>query len=176
MLKSSANESLLNTALILALASVFTCYLIANLTLQEGFSQIEFSMMALMPGVVFFFCTFIGGIYGLMLYRKHCFKEEKQPSTWLALGILLLGLLVVTGLLDALYFFVIDKSLSQEFANGFQLYMGMEQEELEGFAELPFLMQNGAVSIGAIVMALLLATPIANSLAKKPEEKNPAMM
>ena len=130
---------------------------------SDGFSVLEISFMAILGGFFYFFTCLGVSVWHINDHNKNArSRQEKPGKRWVAILLVLILGFVVLLLLDTVYF-LIDDSISLEFAEALKTLMKQNNQSIKGideFARLPFLTQNGIVTFMGGLLGGLLAAPL----------------
>ena len=167
-------QSILNFSLLSAIVCLVAIYTLAYGWSTDGFDQSEVILLALLPGLITFVISLTLISISLSKYLAFCRSQDVAPAKWwqLLLGTSFLTIVFLIAI-DAVFFYVADQSLSQQYAEALGTFAQqgpneMKEAALRAFAELPFLMQNG-VTIGIFVLlANSLAVGVAKYITRKP--------
>ncbi len=112
---------------------------------NDGISMGELIMLPIIGGFYLFLSMIIVNIIGINKVRKIIVKNGEQPIKKLYQVLIVLFISIITyTLLDSIYF-LLDNSLSKDYASSLEALMvstGEKTDDFEDFEKLPFSVQN----------------------------------
>lgn len=147
------------TVFILSIATVI-------LWKRDGFDLLETSLMSMLSGIYFLVITIIANIISLNKYIRSSIKNNMAPIKRFFQVLIVLGVSFLIFLIFDTVFFLIDNSISKDYANALvelaeKSGSSLDTNTLENFAKLPFALQNGIVTfilafIGSMISLLFV--------------------
>lgn len=166
---------LLEIGLTTAVLGLVAVYAVAYGWNEDGFDLREIAWLSLLPGLLLLLIASLVGLVLLPKYRRNCQLANQAPlSKGRQMLVLFASTLSTLLLLDFLFFYFVDQSLSTAFAEAVAgIDTGTDeatkQQTLASFARLPFLLQNGVV-IGIFLLIATVATvPLVARITKQRE-------
>jgi len=139
------------------------------------FRQDRMLVLPLFPGFLLFLLSATIHTVALYGYRKQLFRLGAVPLRWPWLLLLVSGAVFLSSWgLDTLYYSLIDKSVSQAYANTvMQIAAGQGKaanaQVASAFASLPFFTQNIFLNFLGIIMGTSVSLLASKSLASQPK-------
>jgi len=117
--------------------------------LQDGFDMIEVSLLTIISGFYFLLIIPIANSIGLNKYIRKTLDAGKKPLKRIHLVLIVFGISLLTYVLLDSVFFLIDKSVSLEYADALKYLANTNNQPVEGmdsFTKIPFSIQNVIVT------------------------------
>ncbi|MBY0433110.1 MAG: hypothetical protein K2U26_03275 [Cyclobacteriaceae bacterium] len=168
---------LFSSSLIVSVISLGLIYFIIHNWSIDGYSKLEISFMAVLPGFIFFAFTLLLNSSMEVVYLRSCANEQILPVKMIFQIIYVSFYVILIGVvLDTLYYYFIDDSIAVDFAEGLEGIIATEgksfkEEDLKDFRSLPYLLQNVFVYGFFCIVATLIALPTGRYFYRKIFEK-----
>ncbi|SFQ81668.1 hypothetical protein [Hymenobacter arizonensis] len=158
---------LLEIGLMTALVGLIALYALAYWFSGDGFDLTEIAWLSLLLGPLVLLVASVVDLVMLPKYHRDCQLTNQVPlSKGRQMLVLFASALCALLLLDFLFFYFVDQSLSKAYA---ETVAGIDngsnetdkQQVIATFARLPFLLQNSVLISGFLLIATVVAVPIA---------------
>jgi hypothetical protein len=166
-------RSLLEIGLITALLGLIAIYAVAYWFSGDGFDLTEIAWLSLLLGPLVMVVASLVDLVMLPKYHRDCQLTNQVPlSKGGQMLVLFASALCALLLLDFLFFYFVDQSLSTAYA---EAVAGIDngsnetdrQQVITTFARLPFLLQNGVLISCFLLIATVIAVPTAARVTKR---------
>jgi len=146
-------------------------YLLNYKLISNGLSNIELALMSITSAIIMFIVIIIVNTFFIRRMRINSFEEKENSVKWYStFGLTILFVFAICTALDYLYFYLIDNSISLEYAYGLEsLLERSSPEKLESiglFLKLPPFLQNYVTNTISLIVSSLFSTIIGYALSK----------
>lgn len=153
----------LEVALLISLSALFLTYLTLYYWKRNGFDDLEIGLIALLSSIYLLFTSIILNIWLQNKYRSTCILNHHKPFKKIYSFLIIICMTaVIVFLLDAIFYYFIDKSVPIAYAEKLEELMirsHQSEEVIKAFYDFPLMIQNSVVVIGAILLSGIISLP-----------------